>query len=82
MTSDCELINTRQISLNLLQPGLFPIKRELCEICKNYVDGTNFDNFTSGYREPREISTDCMNFMKLWTRGSGLGGFCAVHCKF
>ena len=36
MTSDCELINTRQISLNLLQPGLFPIKRELCEICKNF----------------------------------------------
>ena len=41
------------------------IKHESCEICKNYqnyVDGVNFNNFTSGYREPREISADCMHF--------------------
>ena len=29
---------------------------------QNYVNGANFDNFTSGYREPQEISVDCMDF--------------------
>ena len=40
------------------------LKHESCKICKkfqNYVDGMNFYNFTSGYREPQEISTDCTN---------------------
>ena len=40
-------------------------QRESCEICKHfkiYADGTNFDNFTSGYREPREISMDYVNY--------------------
>ena len=32
-------------------------------ICQKVQIAANFGNFAHGYREPREIGTDCMNFM-------------------
>ena len=49
---------------------------------QRYANITNFDNFTHWYREPREIGTDCTNFMWFTVWVGKLSRFCAICYKF